>query len=808
MIAAPVATPVLFRSLAMPESLRTVVRPFARFRQRTVLALAFIALAACSGGDSISGPPPAPAALRIDAGNTQEGIAGQQLPVRIAVTVIDENGRPLPDARVTFNVSPGGGTLDPASAQTNSSGRAESQWTLGTQTGTAVATANVSGVAPATFTAVVRPGPVSQVIASPNSLTLGVGDTLRLTATARDQFGNTIDQITLAWSSLDPTVVSVANGFVTAVSQGTGRAVVTTNAPSGTISDTVAIAVGPTGSSYCGTRDVSMPPVGGVIFLNTSAGAAERCVGATVAGAEFALVLMNASPVYGNTNGLDALALGVGTPPAAAMSAAFGMSASAPSSSVSMSAQAASRDGGFERLLRLRERRELAPYTGMARERFGRDGRASASVAASVADVAAAQVNPPAVGSFVTLNAQALSACSQPNMRTGRVIAVSQRAVIVADTTNPSGGYTDSEYESIAATFDTLTYPLDVEYFGEPTNVSGFNRIVLFYTRAVNQLTPPNAGYVIGGFFFARDLYPKQSRDGVPGCTNSNEREMMYLLVADPTGQVNGNTRSKNDVTRLNRTTVAHELQHLINAGRRLYVTPGAETNEEVWLDEGLAHTAEELLYLRTAGFGTRDNLDLADIAPNATTAQIFTNFAAQNFARWVGYLRAPESQSPYAPNDSLSTRGAAWHFLRYAAGRQPQNEAAFYRKLVGGPGTGIQNLTAAIPGGELKTWLRDWAVANFADDLALNLDARYTVPTWNFRNILPSLSIGGQTLGSYPLATRTLPTNVARRVNLAGGGSGYLRFSVPAARSALISVSFNGQAPPSDVQLAIVRYR
>ncbi len=805
MIAAPVATPVPFRSLAMPGSLSPVAPASARFRKRTVFALTLLVLSAC-GGESISGPPPAPAAVRIDAGNTQEGIAGQQLPVRIAVTVIDENGRPLPDARVSFNVSPGGGTLNPASTQTNSAGRAESQWTLGSQTGTAVATANVSGVAPATFTAVVRPGPVSQVIASPNSLTLGVGDTLRLTATARDQFGNTIDQIALAWSSADPSVISVANGLVTAVSQGTGRAVVTTNAPSGTIADTVAIAVGPSGSSFCGTREVAVPPVGGVIFLNNSGGSAERCVGATVAGAEFTLVLMNASPVYGNSNGLDALALGVGTPPSASVSDAFGMSTSTLASGVSMSTPAASRDGGFERQLRLRERRELEPYTNMARERFGRDGRAAASVTGGGA--VAAQVNPPAVGSFVTLNAQALSACSQPNMRTGRVVAVSQRAVIVADTANPSGGYTDSEYESIAVTFDTLTYPLDVEYFGEPTNVSGFNRIILFYTRAVNQLTPPNANYVVGGFFFARDLYPRQTRGGVPGCSNSNEREMMYLLVADPTGQVNSNARSKNDVTRLNRTTVAHELEHLINAGQRLYVTPNATTNEEVWLDEGLAHTAEELLYLRTAGFGTRENLRLSDIAPNSQTAQIFTNYAAQNFARWVGYLRAPESQSPYAPNDSLSTRGAAWHFLRYAAGRQPQNEAAFYRKLVGGPGIGIANLTAAIPGGELKTWLRDWAVANFADDLAANLDPRYTVPTWNFRSILPSLSIGGQTLGSYPLATRSLPSNVARRVNLAGGGSGYLRFSVPAARSALISVSFNGQAPPDDVQLAIVRYR
>jgi hypothetical protein len=215
-------------------------------------------------------------------------------------------------------------------------------------------------------------------------------------------------------------------------------------------------------------------------------------------------------------------------------------------------------------------------------------------------------------------------------------------------------------------------------------------------------------------------------------------------------------------------------------------------------------------LYFRSANFGSRENLGLQQVAPNAAGAQLFSNFAAQNFARWVGYLRQPETQSPYAPNDSLSTRGAAWHFLRYAAGRQPteEAEAAFYRSLVSGPRSGLANLRAAIPNGALSDWLRDWAVAIFADDLASNLDPIYTVPAWNFRSILPSLTLGGQALGSYPLATRTLPQGVGRRVTLAGGGSGYLRFSVPAASRAIISVSLNGRAPGDDVQLAIVRYR
>ncbi len=786
----------------MSGSLRFAALPPAR-----ALLLAGAVFVVACGGENVAGPPPTPSALRVNTGDAQVGVVGQQLALPVSVTVLDDGGRPLRDVRVTFSAAPGSGTLAPSAIQTNADGRADAVWTLGTQTGTAVATASVSGVAPATFSAAVLPGPASQVIASPGSLALGVGDALQLQATARDQFGNVLSQIALNWSTLEPGVASVTNGLVTAVSTGSARIVVSASAPGGAIADTVPVTVGPAGSSFCGGRTPIVPAVGEVIPLLGTSGAAERCIGADVSGAEFALVALNASTTFGATISLDALALGVGTPPqvpritnaaAAVSTGPFGMVQPAP---ISTMASVGSRDGGFERSLRLRERRELAQHVAVARERFSASSRSGDATIA-------AQVALPTVGSIVSLNAQALSACSQPNNRAGRVVAVSERAIIVADTANPAGGYTDDEYRAIAATFDTLTYPLDVEYFGEPTNIGGTGRITLFYTRAVNQLTPANAGFVVGGFFFARDLYPRSARNNLPACQSSNEREMMYLLVADPTGQVNGNVRSKADVTRLNRTTLAHELQHLINAGRRLHITPGAAPNEEVWLDEGLAHTAEELLYFRLAGFTSRQNLTLQQVAPNTTRSEIFTSYAAQNFARWTSFLRAPESQSPYAPNDSLATRGASWHFLRYAAARQGTDEAAFYRRLVSGPQIGIANLTAAIPGGALAEWLGDWSVAIFADDLAAGLPAEYRVPAWNFRSILPALTIGGQALGAYPLATRTLPSNVERRVTIAGGGSSYLRFTVPNTRRALLSVSFNGQAPPANVQLAIVRYR
>ncbi|MDQ6610918.1 MAG: hypothetical protein M3Y64_00680, partial [Gemmatimonadota bacterium] len=419
----------------------------------------------------------------------------------------------------------------------------------------------------------------------------------------------------------------------------------------------------------------------------------------------------------------------------------------------------------------------------------------------------------PLVGDTLKLNTQALDGCTNTAIKGGVVKAVGSKSIVVADTANPTSGYTAADYLSIAATFDTLVYPVDVENFGTPTDISGYGKVILFFTTAVNQLTPTNSSFVIGGFFFSRDLYPKIAKTGLQACAGSNEAELFYLLVPDPNGTINGNKRTTVDVTRLNLSTLAHEFQHLINASHRLYVTPNASGSEETWLDEGLSHTAEELLYFKISGYGSRDNLNLQNVAGTTAQSTNFTSYMAQNFGRFYDRLRSPEITSPYATNDSLSTRGATWNFLRYAAGRQPAGtEAAFFRSIVNSAATGLANLATVLPNGQLAQYLADWSVAVFTDDYPLlpqdQLDARYKFPSWNFRSIYPNLRIGGNTLGVYPLAVRTLRSNASQRVTLAGGGAGYLRFAVPAGKTAVISLSTNGAAPATALKFSVVRVR
>src|SRR5262249_18118019 len=67
----------------------------------------------------------------------------------------------------------------------------------------------------------------------------------------------------------------------------------------------------------------------------------------------------------------------------------------------------------------------------------------------------------PASGDVMTYNTNPNDYCANPDYRPGKVVAITNKAIIVADTANPAGGFTDAEYQSIGVTFDTLVDPID-----------------------------------------------------------------------------------------------------------------------------------------------------------------------------------------------------------------------------------------------------------------------------------------------------------------------------------------------------------
>lgn len=447
--------------------------------------------------------------------------------------------------------------------------------------------------------------------------------------------------------------------------------------------------------------------------------------------------------------------------------------------------------------LRQVERRELAH----------RVGTPSGVGAALPAPAILASV--PEVGDLMTINTQTSSACSNPRYRGGEVKAVSERAIVVADTLNPggSGTFTDSHYQHYAATFDTLVAPLDEANFGAHTDIDGNGRVILFFTQDVNRLSEPDSDIFTGGFFFARDLFPREEDGGrLQPCEHSNEAELLYLLVPDPDGEINGNERDLEFLERITVTTLTHELQHLINAARRLLIVESTDPFEEVWLNEGLSHIAEELLFYRVSGFGPGQNLGSSDFSGNQPAVDAYNRHQIANTFRLEEFLVRPDTTTPYNEQDLLSTRGAAWHFLRYALDRKGGTQATTLRQLVDSNSTGIQNLSGAFGNqtDPLFRWFSDWAVAVYADERVSGTEDRYRDRSWNHRSMFNALNQGSSS--SYPLRIRSLENDLVLSESLKGGSAAYFRFAVQAGETGAVEISSGQNPPPPGLRVTLMR--
>jgi hypothetical protein len=416
----------------------------------------------------------------------------------------------------------------------------------------------------------------------------------------------------------------------------------------------------------------------------------------------------------------------------------------------------------------------------------------------------------PAVGSFITIRIPQfylnVHPCFAAPLRQVRVSAVTQRAILVNDPTNPAGGLTDAELRAFGDEFDRQIYPVDVQNFGAPTDLDdNGGRVIIVFTREVNALTPPNSGGgYFGGFFAPHDLYPRVLTGRLDGCPRSNVGEIFYLLTPDPNGSVNGNRFPKDLVLRTAGGTIAHEFEHLINSSRRMYVN-NAEEFEEVWLDEALAHAAEEINFYAASGLSPRQNLTLDQITADTRRTNAVNNYLLDNLARYMTYLQAPDSNSVIGP-DLLETRGGSWAFLRYAVDRRGTGDQQIFYNLVNNTRIGLDNVSQVI-GAPALDWVQDWTLSVYTDD-AVPVEPRFTQPSWNFRSIMPAVAALYGEDEVFPLKVERLGSNTSREYNLRGGGAAYLRFGIAGGARLGLRLTSDGGAPPENLRFSLVRTR
>ncbi len=349
----------------------------------------------------------------------------------------------------------------------------------------------------------------------------------------------------------------------------------------------------------------------------------------------------------------------------------------------------------------------------------------------------------------------------------------SAHATIVVDVASPTPGFSTSDYNEIAAEFESLIYPTDTLYFGKESDRNTDGRVTILYTPEVNRATPSGATGFVAGFFWPGDLVKKTEYAELGlQCPQTNEQEIFYMLVPDPSGTINGNQRSVAVVRQNTRGTIAHEFQHMINQGRRL-LNPAVDSAETTWLNEALSHLAEEVVGRAKLGAG-----DFERLTYNAVSSGSFDDYQAffrQNLLRYRAWMQRPDTSSPTSNSAGrqLAPRGAAWMLLRYVSDfHSSNNMKAYLRRVVGGPDIGLRNLLQHTDGAQFDDILNGWLISQFTDGLNIpNLPAKYQMRSWAVRD-----AMSGANNGVFPLLVTPLPNSIDTK-SISGSGN-YFRLT------------------------------
>lgn len=425
-----------------------------------------------------------------------------------------------------------------------------------------------------------------------------------------------------------------------------------------------------------------------------------------------------------------------------------------------------------------------------------------------------ASLQPGDLASFHFATGPDLSVSCEDSTRsvTGRVRAVGERVVMVQDTAAPSGGFSDDDFRLLRDEFDRVVLPTDSAHFGGPADIDGNGRITILFTPRVNRLTPREATSRISGFFLPLDLVDSGDPEGsgLQGpdgevCPASNEGEILYLSVPDPDGQV-GPPLARQEGLRLARSVTAHELQHLLSAEQRLIFGQGDFSElGATWLQEGLAHLAEELVGLRLMELPAGRNLEWQDVSGDRRLLELFNTFHLDNFGRLSLFMQAPSLAPVLATADpgglpGLQMRGFAWSLVRWIGdGRQGEDAADLFRRLSTGGSAhrqGIENLETAT-GAAWEELLSRYLVSVAMDDADVDGEAAdLGLATWDLRSIFAALAENPGTRGdivpsAFPLLVLDLPPE-----------SSALDLDVRASTAVFLRMASAPEAPPTAVRL------
>ena len=435
----------------------------------------------------------------------------------------------------------------------------------------------------------------------------------------------------------------------------------------------------------------------------------------------------------------------------------------------------------LERLVAARDRRAAAPPSAIAA--VPPDVQVGDTVQLSVIDVNAADL------------------CSDFAVVDAEVRVIGTNGVWLTDVTNPAGGYSDLDLQTMSDLFDDVIYGTDVAYFGEPTDLDGNERIAILTTRRVNA-TPGLLGFVFSG-----DLFP------VADCASSNVAEVYYGIAPDPNGDF-GSAYSLEDALLDAPGLIAHEFTHILQRGN-------AGHAQAVWEAEGQAVFGEEVVGFASQGrapgndYGIDVALNQAGTDPISWYVAHFTVLAS--YFGWPGnsgtqIVGAPEQCSwlgrpPNGPctNDQRMVYDVAKSLLRYVSDQfgpgYPGGEQGLHRDLISLPQSGF-DLIEEVTGLPIETVLARWAASLYVDNRYLGMDPTLTWSTWDLFDISDGLIDSAQ-LHPRPRGF----ANFSDEFSVRGGSSAYFTISgAGRPATAVEAVSQSGASLPAFMQVWVVR--
>jgi hypothetical protein len=361
-----------------------------------------------------------------------------------------------------------------------------------------------------------------------------------------------------------------------------------------------------------------------------------------------------------------------------------------------------------------------------------------------------------------------------------------------------------------------------VQNFGNPlaydAKLDNNGRVIMLFTKAVNDRAANLLGFVT-----VCDFYPPSE----PGASASNLAEIFYARVPTSTDVDYNNLDSKVGWMHIMRGTLIHEAKHLVAYAERFQTPIVVEELEESWLEEGTAQAAIELwgratYYANKAtwkGNATYEQTMRCDARPADPACGGQPSIIMDHFLFLFGYYENIETRSYFSSGrDDASIYGSAWLLTRWAADHYATDEAAFFRSVTQSyTETGLRNIEARI-GRDFPSFHADFMMALYADDVAgltPPSSARYTIPSWNMRDMFFGMSQdftrGGEPIPPFPLRMRAASFGAftADVGTLTGGAAAYVELSgTPTAPQILDLRAPGGTALSAEttLRLAILR--